>query len=192
MLTAWQVPVGILAAQTIPVLVRPLSGRLRIERQLRVAVPVLLVAFVLLTNVYLTLWRVDELHAAGYPYHISDDDLRALETLDNVTRKDDIVLSSFALGLLVPVYTDARPYVAHWAQTLDFQDRRAQSIWFYTEATDSERDTFLREHGIDFVIVGPAEEAEASSKETIRLVLPIVSDDETSVYRVSKSDGTGT
>jgi hypothetical protein len=162
MLIAYQVPIGILAASTIAE-----SGtscdrsRLNVNMpRVRTAFIIGLVAFVALTNVYLTGWRVVDLRRQDYPYYLAREDVQALEQLDTVASDGDVVLASPHIGLFVPVYSDARPYVAHWAQTLYFHQRRYVARWFYSQdITASERSSLLASQNIAYVIAGPAEVA---------------------------------
>jgi hypothetical protein len=178
MLTTYQVPVGLLAAQTLQPLGGVLARRLRQGRPASWAgrAPTVLatgvLAVVLLTNVYLTAWRVLDLHRARYPYYLTDGDVGALTTLDEVTAPGDVVLSSPELGIFVPVYSDARPFVAHWAQTLDFFARRDAAARVFAPTTpDSERRAILTANRVAFVLAGPAEVALGGAREAVPLPL---------------------
>jgi hypothetical protein len=83
----------------------------------------------------------------------------------------------------VPVYSDARPYVAHWAQTLDFYRRREDVSWFFqTTTADGERIELLFEEDVMFVVAGPAE-AELADLATPPIIqLPVLHDGSTTVY----------
>jgi hypothetical protein len=158
MLTAYQVPICLLAAQTLAEFAaRPAWVSLRVAARPALALAAVL-AFVALTNGYLTAWRVVELRRTTYPYYLAADDRRALELLGRVTMPGDVVLSSTEVGIFVPVYSDARPFVAHWAQSLDFYRRRDLAARVYRPATgDAERRAVVAGGGIAFVIAGPAE-----------------------------------
>lgn len=187
MLTAYQVPICLLAAQTLADLAARLS---RVPRG-AVARPVLalaaVLAFVSLTNGYLTAWRVVELRRTTYPYFLAADDRRALELLGNVTTPGDVVLSSTEIGIFVPVYSDARPFVAHWAQSLDFYRRRDLAAHVYRPATgDAERRAVVAEGGIAFVIAGPAERRLGAGLPTRFEWQPLAAPQaETAVYRIA-------
>jgi hypothetical protein len=166
MLTTYQVPLCLLAAQTLRELgqglVRRQAGRAAAGRL--VARPATLtaavLALVLLTNIYLTAWRVLDLQRLRYPYYLTACDVRALELLGEVARPGQVVLSSPEVGVFVPVYSDARPFVAHWAQTLAFFARRdAATRAFAPTTSESERLAIVAEQGIAFVVSGPSEAA---------------------------------
>jgi hypothetical protein len=84
------------------------------------------------------------------------------------------------------VYSDARPYVAHWAQTLHFLQRRDDAAWFFNPATgEPQRDEFLDAHDIQVVISGPAEASIGGSASPPAFALVRVVSGETSVYVTS-------
>lgn len=176
MLTGYQVPIAFLAAQTTGELLRSSSARRLPARWLCVA-PAALVGFLFLTNAYLTAWRVVDLRRGAYPYYLSSGDVAALERLEQVAEPGDVVLSSPTIGLFVPVYSDARPYVAHWAQTLAFFERREAATWYFAgQRTRAERDAFVLAQNIGFVISGPAEAALNDLPARVEIALPVVVD----------------
>lgn len=188
MLTGYQIPLGILAAQTVAGWRMP-AWRGMPAGARRLSPALLVILAVVLTNLYLTGWRVIDLRRADYPYYLTGDDVAALEAVGDVAGEGDVVLSSPELGVFVPVYADARPYVAHWAQTLRFFERRDQARWFFAPGTgDADRATFLAEQGIAFVIAGPAEDRLAAGNGG-PLALEVVRDGTTRLYRAG--DGRG-
>jgi hypothetical protein len=186
MLIAYQVPVSLMAAATLNQAAGTLArhvGTIELAK-VRLAGATLVLGFIALTNIYLTGWRMVDLRRTDYPYYLADADIRAIQELDDVAREHDIVLSSETVGVFVPVYSDSRPYLAHWAQTLDYLDRREQVAWFFQPTTsDESRAAFLSEHGIDFVISGPAEAAQSQSSSPVALHLEPVVSGTTTLYR---------
>lgn len=194
MLTGYQVPIGLLAVETLAALplanVRfPTLGRFV---RAPLTVPLAVLAFIVLTNVYLTAWRVVDLRRADYPYYLAADDVAALESLPGLTQPGQIVLSSPEVGVFVPVYSDARPYVAHWAQTLDFLNRRDGATWFYRmDTNDEQRAEFLRSESVDFVIAGPSEALLAGVAEAPTLPMEALLDGSTVLYSTHPTAGGG-
>ncbi|MGN6566023.1 MAG: hypothetical protein ACTHMU_25475 [Thermomicrobiales bacterium] len=201
MLTAYQVPVCLLAAQTLAALgawLRPRLSRTTLPLLPRVpgAAPALLavalIAGVSLTNLYLAGWRAIDLQRTEYPYYLSAGDVQALTTIGTVAQPGQVVLSSPNLGVFVPVYSDARPFVAHWAQTLDFFARRDLAARVYAATLpDDKRRQLIADNGITFVLAGPAEAAFADEAAPPRFALPLVPDgaDGTPVYRAEPALG---
>ncbi|RIK42915.1 MAG: hypothetical protein DCC58_10345 [Chloroflexi bacterium] len=185
MLTGWQVPVCLLASMTLLNVaheVRSTRPALSL-RPLAKLVPVVVLGTLFLTNAYLTTWRVVDLRRADYPYFLTSGDVVALESLDRPEGAGAIVLSSPELGVWVPVYSDARPYVAHWAQTLRFLERRDQVAWFFAASTTSaERNAFLESNAIDLVLAGPAEGLIGGNPSAPELELERIVDGQTAVY----------
>jgi hypothetical protein len=190
MLTGYQIPLGILAAQTVTQMRSANASGWYRPLPARAGLIILLVFAVALTNVYLTAWRVVDLRRTDYPYFLTSGDVAALQSLDDVAPEKSIVLSSPLLGQFVPVYSDARPYVAHWAQTLRYHERAAQAKWFFSHATsDTDRSGFIRDQNIDFVIAGPAEALISDSQLPIKLELDAVVGNSTVLYQARPSSG---
>ncbi len=186
MLIAYQVPVSLLSALTLTQAAGALSRRLvSIEpARIRMVGAFIVVGFISLTNIYLTGWRMIDLHRTDYPYYLSTTDIRAITELNEVAGEYDVVLSSEDIGVFVPVYSDSRPFLAHWAQTLDYLDRRDQASWFFQPTTsDRSRADFLNQHNIDFVISGPAEAAQSQTTSPVTLHLESVISGTTTLYR---------
>jgi hypothetical protein len=158
MLIAYQVPVSILAACTVQEITVTLRGGSLARLRPAMVVSAAVVLLVLMTNVYLTAWRVIDINRLEYPYFLSDGDVVALTELETLVKPGDVVLSSPELGVFVPVYSDGRPYVAHWAQTLSFFERRDTAADFFTPgASDEFREKVIRDNDIRFILYGPAE-----------------------------------
>jgi uncharacterized membrane protein len=173
MLNGWQVPIAILATRSLfdyiaPLVERRLQGSRRwqpvnsttaIHRTWlpRALVAVLIVAIVP-TNLYLWAWRFTELRRHDYPYYLHNDELSAFKWIEQNAKPDDVVLSSMDTGLYLPMFTGTHAYLAHWAQTLDFFNKdKAVQRFFASDTTDAERLEILQAHGVDYVLVGPAE-----------------------------------
>ncbi len=184
MLIAYQVPVGILASQTLMHLYQHSRDQEWVQRLPKYAPAAIIVGLLVLTNVYLTAWRVIDLQRAQYPYFLHRSDLTALEQLDEHVKPGEVVLSSPELGVFVPVYSDARPYVAHWAQSLDFLERREQARSFFDATTPaSQRARFVAQNGIDFVLAGPAEAEMSHQTSTPDLTFDVVVNGSTRLYK---------
>jgi hypothetical protein len=156
MLNSWQIPVGLIAVrwlcrQILPVVA---AARPRLAR----ALPLLLVIAVLPTNVYLISWRILDLGRQQAPYSLAADEVAALRWLGESTSRHDVVLSGLTLGQFVPVYSDARSFLGHWAQTVGFYDKQEQVRRFFDPAsTDDERRALARAFALTYVIYGDEE-----------------------------------
>ena len=139
-----------------------------------------------LTNCYLWMWRFVDLNRYDYPYFVYKDDATALGWLGEHTPSDAIILSSYEVGRYVPGMTGRRAFLAHWAQTVGFYDKRDRVSRFFDPRTgDTERLSTLRTFGVDYIIHGPAERAlgeydpSQSSLFSVAFSLPRVT-----IYRV--------
>lgn len=189
MLTGYQIPIAILAVETVVELVELARGRLPAVRVARLAA-VALLGCVVLTNVYLTAWRVIDLRRNDYPYYLTAGDVVALESLGDNIEPGEVVLASPELGLFVPVYSDARPFVAHWAQTLDYYARRDAVTWFYRATTpNGARLELLADQHVSFVVAGPAEAELVGLDTPPVLELAVLHAGSTTVYRTQARIG---
>jgi hypothetical protein len=159
MLAAWQVPVGIYATRIVfkyAASVLPRLVRVRPE----VLVGIGLVAAVLPANVYHYAWRFVDLARHDYPYYLERDDVAALQWLEANAQPSDVVLSSLTVGQYVPSISGSRPFLAHWAATLDFfEKRRLVARFFDPQVSDDERREIVARFGVTHVFHGKPERA---------------------------------
>jgi hypothetical protein len=124
---------------------------------------VVVAAFLLIvlpTNVYLWAWRFVDLARHNYPFYLTRDEVNALEWLGESAAPDDIVLCSLTVGQYVPALSGKTAFLAHWAQTVDFYDKRERVARFFDAGvSDAERAETVRTFGVDYVLRGPAERA---------------------------------
>ena len=142
LLTAWQFPIAALAACAWAELLPARRSRLS---SLATA---LLVVVASLTNVYLFAWRFIELRRHDAPYYLQRDAADALEWLSGHARRDDVVLAPLGVGQFVPNYGGSRAYLAHWAMTNRFFERRDNVDRFFDVATSEawREQLLMREH----------------------------------------------
>lgn len=153
MLNSWQIPMMILCA-------KGLHSKFAIGEKASKLVIVAFILAVLPTNLYLWTWRFTDLSRHDYPYYLHRDDVAALDWLGENTPSDDIVLSSLTVGQYVPALSGNTAFLAHWAQTVAFYDKRDRVTRFFDAATpDEERAETIRAFGVDRVFYGPAERA---------------------------------
>jgi hypothetical protein len=197
MLNGWQIPAAILAARGllrvfIPRVSRTGGAFARLDARwpLAVIAGVALVVLALPTNLYLIAWRGDELHRATAPYTLTGGDVEGLHWLDANARDGDIVLASLTVGQYVPGMSDARPVLAHWAQTLRYYEKDEAVRRFYGAATtEDERLTLLRQWNVRYLFVGPEERAlGAFDPRPSSRYVPAFTSGATTIYRVQLTD----
>ncbi len=162
MLNSWQIPMMILTVEGIYQHIGPAASRWFTNRwsrdQISRSLGVLLLLAVLPTNLYLWTWRFVDLARHDYPYYLYKDEIAAMEWLEENTETEDTVLSSLTTGQYIPVLSGNTAFLAHWAQTVDFYDKRKRVNCFFDPATpEDERIETLDTFGVDYVLHGPAE-----------------------------------
>lgn len=140
LLAAWQVPLAIVAADLWVSSLGPAVSR-GIARFVgpglaRPAAVLVLALLVLPTNLYLIVWRLIDLRRADSSYYITTDEKAALDALAAHSSKDDVVLAVEDVGRWVPNYGRTRAYLAHWAMTNHYLDRRQTVQKFFAPETD--------------------------------------------------------
>ena len=160
MINSWQVPIGLLATIGIYRYITPRLAEWKITRRPQVIAVLVFLVLNLPTNAYLWTWRLLELNDHDYPYFLHEDEFAGLEWLEANTSPEAIVLSSYDVGRYVPGISGRRAFLAHWAQTVHFYDKRDRVASFFDPHTDDEeRLETLQTFGVDYVFFGPAERA---------------------------------
>lgn len=186
MLVGWQVPVSIVGTQTLLALTRRASAPSR-QRVLRLACAGLVLA-VIPTNAYLLAWRVADLSRFSAPYYLQIDEVAALDWLEVNARPTDVVFSSETTGAYVPSRTGTSAFLAHWAMTLDyFQKRRIVGQVFNAATPESTRMQLLATSQATYLIRGPSEKALGSfDPETSRGLVRVFSQSSVDVFRITE------
>lgn len=179
MLLGWQIPSAVFASKALYRL-----AQLWREYAERVPARVILAGALLLmlaTNVYILGWRFVELRRHSEPYYMSQDQRAALDWLELHTTSEDIVFAPLAFGQFVPMWTDARSFLAHWANTLDFYGKvgRVEKV-FNPETSTADRDAILQAADADYVVVTSGEPATWTSGTHYQAVFK---QGEVSIYR---------
>jgi len=160
MLNSWQVPIGFLATIGLSVYIAPILTRWWNIRRSRTVATLAFLVLISLTNVYLWMWRFLDLNRHNYPYFLYGDEVAALEWLEEHTPSNAIVLSAYDTGRYVPGISGRSAFLAHWAQTVNFFDKRDRVTRFFdAQVDDQKRLETLRTFGVDYVLYGPAERA---------------------------------
>ncbi|MBI5302400.1 MAG: hypothetical protein HY868_09695 [Chloroflexi bacterium] len=164
-LNGWQIPIALLATgglyrHALPVLARLDWLRRWSTTRAQLALALAFVVFVAPTSFYFIGQRVLDLSRHQLPYFLTRDQMDALDWLNQNASPDSIVLSSYEVGHWIPGMTGTRAYLAHWAMTLRFFDKRAKVEQFFDPTTTDlvRRDT-LDQFGVRYVLWSDAERA---------------------------------
>lgn len=151
MLLGWQVPMAILAAGALLNRVAPwVAHRVRVPAG---AVLAVIMGLSMVTNVYLVAWRMLDMGRHANPYFLTSDQTAALDWLESQTTRDDVVLADLSLGQFVPMWTDSRSFLAHWANTLDYFGKQDQVTRIMAGTMGAaERDQLLDTFGVTYLV----------------------------------------
>lgn len=190
MLNGWQVPIAILATQGLFGHIMPRVQRWQQRRGRNWAVekwlPMALLLVVLPTNLYLLSWRFFDLARHDYPYYLHNDEVAALDWLEEHVEPDDVILSSLTFGQYIPAHTGAHAFLAHWAQTVDFFEKQRQvDLIFSLDSSVEDGQEILDRYSVDYLVCGPAERAIGSCDLAAQLGNPIFETAEVKIIAVA-------
>jgi uncharacterized membrane protein len=90
-------------------------------------------------------------------YYLSQDEIDALEWLKKNT-DEGAVLSSYSIGNYIPRFANNRVFIGHWAQTINYRQKRQELEQFF-EGDDEFRRELLEKYNIKYVYFGENERA---------------------------------
>lgn len=185
LLLGWQMPIAILAAAAIATRVVPWLQQQR-AGLLKPALAILF-ALIVATNVYLIAWRFVDFRRLEAPYYLTRGEAESLAWLAAHATAGDVVLADLEYGQHVPVRSDARAFLAHWAGTLDFFDKKAMVREVFDPAvSDGRRREILSAYGVTYIVARERDQATAALDPAVGRYLSVVfSEGDTTVYRVT-------
>lgn len=185
MLLGWQVPMAVLAAAALKERVWPFLVR-RVGGGGTRAVVGVLVALMLFTNIYIVGWRFLDLSRYQSPYYLMNDEVAALNWLEANTTNQDVVLSDLAIGQFIPMWSDSRAFLAHWANTLDYFGKQELARHVLTPSTsDQERRAVLDHYAVTYLIYRQDEATPASGLATPYLT-PVFQQGQLTIYQYNR------
>lgn len=185
LLLGWQMPIAILAAAAIATRVVPWFQ----QRRAALLKPALTILFGLMvaTNVYLVAWRFVDFRRLEAPYYLTRGEAESLAWLEAHATASDVVLADLEYGQHVPVRSDARAFLAHWAGTLDFFDKKAMvREVFDPDVSDARRREILSTYGVTYIVARERDQARAALEPAVGRYLTVAfSKGDTTIYRVT-------
>jgi hypothetical protein len=112
----------------------------------------------------------------------------AIAWLGQYSALDDVILSSYQVGNIIPGRIGRRVVWGHWDETAFFDQKKSDVTAFFDGATsDEERQALLRRYGVDYVFYGPAER-ELGNFELLAVsyLKPIFSTNQVTIYQVMR------
>jgi hypothetical protein len=147
------VPVALLAAAGWWQVIRP-----RLRARLRGPVTVAMLGLSTLTNLFLVAMLVLAALRGEPRFYLSDGEWQALEWLRDAVDHDRVVLCAPQTGMFVPAWAGQRVVYGHPFETVDAEQRKAQVEAYWSgEMGPTERESFLKENHVRYVLVGPRE-----------------------------------
>jgi hypothetical protein len=110
----------------------------------------------------------------------------AIAWLGQHSAQDDVILSSYQVGNIIPARIGRRVVWGHWDETAFYAEKEGNVAAFFDRNTsDAERQVVLRRYGVDYLIYGPAEREMGDLDLTRAPYLkPTFSADGVTVYQV--------
>ena len=147
------VPLGLLAGMGWWRAVRP-----RVSVRRRKLVQTLMLVLCAMTSIFLMLVTSLAAVAGESWFYLSGGEQAALEWLRDEAKTNAVVLCAPQTGLFVPAWAGQRVVYGHPFETVDAERREAQVTAYWAgEMNPAEQEAFLRENGVDYVLVGPRE-----------------------------------
>ncbi len=163
MFSGWQISIFGMAVVAIFGPVPSWIGKLKLPKiklfkiQTELVLCLLLLLLALPTTFYIFSWRFLDLNRTAQPYYLERDEIAAINWLGTRT-PPNIVLSSQELGQYMAACTANRPFLAHWAMTLDFYTKRKLSAEVLDARTAPERRAaILAQYQVKFILYGAVE-----------------------------------
>lgn len=184
LLLGWQMPIAVLAAAAIATRIVPWFQ----QRHSALLKPVLafLVALMVATNGYLVAWRFVDFRRLEAPYYLTRGAAESLAWLEAHATSSDVVLADLEYGQHVPVRSDARAFLAHWAGTLDFFDKKVMVREVFDPATsDMRRREILSAYGVTYIVARGRDQAATLDPAVGRYLTVVFSEGDTTMYRVT-------
>lgn len=103
------------------------------------------------------------------------------------TPKNSIIISSFASGNLIPIFSLHQVYLGHPHGTAQFPEKFYKVEQFFREWNDDEKASFLKENKIDYLFFGPEEkELSAFNPDEKSYLKKVFENSLASIYEVVK------
>jgi hypothetical protein len=147
-------PLCILASMGVAIVLRKLFRSRRWRRRLLILTIALMLPsnLALVAGTSMAAWNRSP--SVFYPGTV----VAAVDWLGANAKVNDVILSSFEVGNVIPARTGLRVVLGHWIETLDYERKSEQVRTFFNAATsDEKRRAFLKDERVNWVFFGPDE-----------------------------------
>ncbi len=139
------------------------NARKNFDKPKAIRIVLILASF---TNICVFVTELKTFAATPFPYYLAPDMEHAFQFLDAHTKKDDVVLSSYAVGNFIPAQSGNTVYFGHYDQTLYAEKKAKEVEKFYDAKTScSSRLAFLKQKRIRYVFFSAEERALYTEKK---------------------------
>lgn len=155
----FHIPLAILAAEGI-IIVSLFLSRFMLQKAERVVLYILATIFVVVLsigifkNVYGDLSTIARDSQNSYLYHLLSQEVNAMQYIKNNTNKNDVILTNWFYGNMLPGVTGRKVYVGHKAQTNQFDQKVEDINKFLLNENSQEAYKFLQDNGITHIYIG--------------------------------------
>jgi hypothetical protein len=163
-------------------------GRTKIRPRRRGLWRGLIIAFSALTMVFLiTMVALAALSSEPW-FYLSSGEWKALRWLREEAASDAVVLCAPQTGTFVPAWAGQPVVYGHPFETLNAERREKQvKAYWSTDLSETQRDTFLQDNRVRYVIVGPRERALSVDSHSIGESAPLAFETEcVKVFQISE------
>jgi len=97
---------------------------------------------------------IDKDTLGGYYYYVSKRDYDGLQWIHDNTSQNDVVLSNWFYGNLIPGIAGKKVFLGHTAQTISFSDKVAHTNSFLVDGDTQTSLQFLHQNAITYIFLG--------------------------------------
>lgn len=168
-------------------------GKLRsdlVKNSMHAVIAVVIASFFLLGNAsawYRFQEYYHDLSPGALPPFIPNENIAAINWLEKNTRKDSIILSSFANGNMIPAIAARTVFIGHSPNTVKLQAKAMQAILFFSgKESPAEMQNFLKRERIDYVFTSSFEKGSLLfTPEKYQFLSRVYESDGVEIYEVA-------
>lgn len=160
-----------------------------IRRKANVSYLLLFITFVLIlipSQIKITVDRINEATKNNQWYYFSKHEYRGLEFLNNISNKNDAVLSSYQLGNIIPTFTHNTVYFGHLLQTPNSNEKLYYlSLFYQGRFSRKDANKFLKSNNISYIMFGKEEkEIGGNIQKSYPFLIPVFQTKNITIFKV--------
>ncbi len=153
------IPLAILAAEGI-IITSVFLSRLMLQKAQKAALYSLAILFVIVLsigifrNVQRDITTIASDQQNTYFYHLLTQEVEAMQYISNNSQRDDVILTNWFYGNMLPGVTGRKVYIGHKAQTNQFDQKVEAVNKFLLNENTQAAYKFLKDNNIKYVYIG--------------------------------------